>query len=49
MPYIRTIADDDAERSLRAEYEAAIRRASKVVNVVYLVDGLGVEDEPERP
>lgn len=34
MPYIRTIPDDDAEGPLRAEYEAAIRRAGKVFNVV---------------
>lgn len=47
MPYIRTIPDDVAEGPLRAEHEAAIRRAGKVFNVVPLVDGLGVEDERE--
>jgi alkylhydroperoxidase family enzyme len=34
MPYIRTIADEDAEGVLRREYDAALRRAGKVFNVV---------------
>ena len=29
MPYIRTIADEDAEGVLRREYEAALRRAGE--------------------
>ena len=34
MPYIRTVSDDDAEGVLRREYDAALRRAAKVFNVV---------------
>src|SRR5260221_13293552 len=34
MPYIRTIADEDAEGVLRREFDAALRRAGKVFNVV---------------
>ena len=34
MPYIRTIADEDAEGVLRREYDAALRRAGKIFNVV---------------
>lgn len=34
MPYIRTVPDDEAEGVLRREYEAALRRAGKVFNVV---------------
>lgn len=34
MPYIRTVADDEAEGVLRREYDASLRRAGKVFNVV---------------
>lgn len=34
MPYIRTVSDDEAEGVLRREYDAALRRAGKVFNVV---------------
>ena len=34
MPYIRTVPDDEAEGVLRREYDAALRRAGKVFNVV---------------
>lgn len=34
MPYIRTVPDDEAEGVLRREYDASLRRAGKVFNVV---------------
>src|SRR5262245_26189603 len=34
MPYIRTIPDAAAEGVLRGEYEAALRRAGKIFNVL---------------
>ncbi|HEU5439799.1 MAG TPA: carboxymuconolactone decarboxylase family protein [Ktedonobacterales bacterium] len=34
MPHIHVVPFDEAEGSLRAEYEAAIKRAGKVFNVV---------------
>jgi hypothetical protein len=34
MPYIRTMPYDDSDGILRAEYDAAIKRASKIFNVV---------------
>lgn len=34
MPYIRTVPFDDADGILRREYEAAVKRAGKVFNVV---------------
>jgi alkylhydroperoxidase family enzyme len=34
MPNIRTVPYDDADGILRAEYDAAIKRAGKIFNVV---------------
>ena len=34
MPYIRTVAPEDAEGPLARQYEAAIRRAGRVFNIV---------------
>ena len=34
MPYIRTVPYDDCDGILRAEYDAAIKRAGKIFNVV---------------
>ncbi|HEV2458414.1 MAG TPA: carboxymuconolactone decarboxylase family protein [Ktedonobacterales bacterium] len=34
MPYIRTMPYDESDRILRAEYDAAIKRAGKIFNVV---------------
>jgi alkylhydroperoxidase family enzyme len=34
MPYIRTVPEPDAEGMLRREYDAALKRAGKVFNVV---------------
>ncbi len=37
MAWIRTVGDDDAEGTLRAHYEAAIKRAGKVFGIVRLM------------
>jgi hypothetical protein len=34
MPYIHTVSYADAEGALRREYDAAIKRAGKIFNVV---------------
>lgn len=34
MPYIRTVPEPDAEGMLRREYDAALKRAGKIFNVV---------------
>lgn len=34
MPYIRTVPFDESDGILRSEYEAAVKRAGKVFNVV---------------
>jgi uncharacterized peroxidase-related enzyme len=34
VPYLRLIDEDDASGELREEYEAAVRRAGKVFNIV---------------
>lgn len=34
MTWIRTISDDDAEGPLKEQYDAAIRRAGRVYNIV---------------
>lgn len=34
MPYIRTVPFDESDGILRREYEAAVKRAGKVFNVV---------------
>jgi alkylhydroperoxidase family enzyme len=34
MPYIRTMPYDESDGILRAEYDAAIKRAGKIFNVV---------------
>jgi alkylhydroperoxidase family enzyme len=34
MPYIRTVPEPDAEGPLRREYDAALKRAGKIFNVV---------------
>jgi alkylhydroperoxidase family enzyme len=34
MPYIRTVPEPDAEGILRREYDAALKRAGKIFNVV---------------
>ncbi len=34
MPWIKTIADKDATGSLKQQYEAAIKRAGRVFNIV---------------
>ena len=34
MAWIRTVGPSDAEGALRAEYEAAIRRAGRVFNIL---------------
>ncbi|MFI5272801.1 MAG: carboxymuconolactone decarboxylase family protein [Ktedonobacterales bacterium] len=34
MPYIRTIGDDEAGEPLRDDYDAAIKRAGRVANVI---------------
>jgi alkylhydroperoxidase family enzyme len=34
MPYIRTVPHDEAEGVLQREYDAAVKRAGKIFNVV---------------
>lgn len=34
MPWIRTISDEDADGRLKAQYDAAVRRAGRVFNIV---------------
>ncbi len=36
MPWIKTIAPDEAAGPLRAEYDAAVKRAGRVWNIVRL-------------
>ena len=36
MPWIRTVPEDEADGLLRREYDAALKRAGKVFNVVSL-------------
>lgn len=37
MPWIRTISDEEAEGRLKALYDAAIRRAGRVYNIVRIM------------
>jgi len=36
MPWIRTVPEDEADALLRREYDAALKRAGKIFNVVSL-------------
>ncbi len=37
MPWIRTISNDDAAGSLREQYDAAVKRAGRVYNILRIM------------